>query len=385
MQKLKKLIKNIPFLRNAVKRIYDELNERNQAAGIGKFLSGHLPFSNSVPEKLSIGHEPTIRCNLRCKMCYQGETRNLRLSELSEQEVFSIMQKLETKARRVKLVGGEPLIRGDIFRMIEFWDKRGMEMSLQSNCTLIDENNIQTLKKYRRLTNILTSLDGPPEVHDRVRGVPGSFDRLKKAISLVRENMPWVNFTLFATLLPFDNLSELRALVDTTKSLGLGTINILFEQVYSPVEIEAAHHVIQNRLGWDKNSYRFNTQTREKILPEDLDIRSFRNKLDDVRKYGLKTGCFVNFSPPNYYHNLEKYAGTRAGRAFCTKLMSPELRIDQKGNVLWCDIIDKSFGNLLEMDPDEIWLSEEYQKFRQYLFSGSLPICRRCCKAVYIK
>ena len=26
--------------------------------------------------KYSVGYEPTIRCNLKCKMCYQGQTRS---------------------------------------------------------------------------------------------------------------------------------------------------------------------------------------------------------------------------------------------------------------------------------------------------------------------
>ena len=82
----------------------------------------------------------------------------------------------------------------------------------------------------------------------------------------------------------------------------------------------------------------------------------------------MRKNCFVNFVPFNYYKNLDKYLGVKKTRAFCHKLLVPELRINQTGDVIWCDVIEKSFGNLLEKAPDEIWLSPEYQKFRKHLF-----------------
>ncbi len=384
MKSLREQIKRIPVIRSWIKLLYDARNERLQEAKVRDFLSGVLPFTDRMPVKLAIGHEPTIRCNLRCKMCYQGPTRAQRHEELGEDEVAAMNGRLSGRVRRVKLVGGEPLVRPDIFRILEFWDSRGVPISLQSNCTLINEGNVSELARFKYLRDILTSLDGPPEVHDRVRGVPGSFERLGRAIKLVRERLPWARFTVFATLLAHDNADKLKELVDTAKSLGLGTINVLFEQVYTPTEIEAAQYVAKNRLGWADGSYGFNTQVREQILPPRMTPEALRRKLHEARAYGLKTGCFVNFSPFNYYAHIEEYAGTRPGRAFCTKLMAPELRIDQQGRVVWCDIIGKSFGSLVSQPPEEIWTSRGFQDFRQYLFSGSLPICRRCCKAVYI-
>jgi sulfatase maturation enzyme AslB (radical SAM superfamily) len=257
---------------------------------------------------------------------------------------------------------------------------------LQSNCTLITEANINEFSNYNNLSDILTSLDGPREVHDMIRGVPGTFDKLDKAMELIRQKMPNVPITVFATILINDNIDRFHELIDTAKSLGLGTINVLFEQVYSRAEIEQTKSKFK-LWGWEAGiDYRLNTQERNPIFSEHLDVIELQKKMADIREYGLKKDCFVNFTPFNFYRNLNQYLGKeKIKKIFCLKLLEPELRISQKGDVVWCDIIEKSFGNLLEKNPDEIWLSKEYQDFRKYLSQRSLPTCSRCCKAFYYK
>lgn len=161
----------------------------------------------------------------------------------------------------------------------------------------------------------------------------------------------------------------------------------------------AAKKIFNDALGWSEDSYRLNTQIREKLFPDGFSAVDFKKKLKTARFYGLKKGCFINFVPFNYYKYPENYITGMSiknikgglvhrsfseGGPFCLKLLSPELRINQTGDVIWCDVIEKSFGNLLEKTPDQIWLSGEYQKFREYLYRKSLPICRRCCKAMYV-
>lgn len=385
MKKAKKIIKKIPIISGAAKLIYDWKNEKKLNERIKKFLENEkLPFSNKAPDHYELGYEPTIRCNLKCKMCYQGQTRALRREELGTQEVLRVFDKLKNKVESLKLIGGEPLVRDDIFEFISYWDKQGKRIILHSNLTLLDEKNADNLKQFKKVTDILTSLDGPKDVHDAIRGVPGTFGRLKKAIELTKEKMPDTPITVFATMLINDNLDKLPELIDVAKSLGIDTINVLFEQVYSSEDKARAKEIFKKVFGWEEGSYRLNTQIRDPIFPADIDPEKIKKQLRKIRLYGIKKGCFVNFVPFNYYKNLDKYLGKNKARPFCLKLLSPELRINQNGDVIWCDVIEKSFGNLLEKTPDEIWLSGDYQKFREYLFKNSLPICRRCCKASYM-
>ncbi len=391
----KKLIRRIPLVASAAKVFYDWKKEKDLDGRVRKFLdNGELPFVKEPPDFYAVGHEPTIRCNLRCKMCYQGATRSLRQEELGTEGILTMYGTLKGRVKEIKLVGGEPFMRSDIFDLISFWDGQAARIILQTNCTLLDEEKVKKLKAFKNISDIATSLDGPADLHDMVRGVPGTFERLKKAIGLIKTHLPEVPITVFCTLLLWDNLDQLEKLIDTCKELWLGTINVLFEQVYQPKDVEAAKRIFKDTLGWPEDGWRLNTQIRESLFPRNIDSKKLKKRLAAIRRYGLRRNCFVNFMPFNYYKNLDKYLGEtpvrpaspelQRGEPFCLKLLSRELRVNQEGNVIWCDIIEKPFGNLLKQSPDQIWLSEDYQKFREYLFKNSLPICLRCCKAHYI-
>lgn len=384
---VKNIIKKLPFLSSFSKIIYDYRRERALDKRIRNFLAGgKLPFSDKAPEKYSVGYEPTIRCNLKCKMCYQGQTRSLRINELAASESVKVFSKLKGRVKEVKMVGGEPFARNDIFELISFWDKEGERIILQTNLTLLGEKGAGKLKNYRNISDILTSLDGPPEVHDSVRGVSGSFAKLKESIMGLKKHRPDIPITIFATMLLNDDFDNLFKLVDTVKELDISTVNVLFEQVYSQEEIKAAKEIFEKEFGWKEGDYRLNTQMRTPSFEQSLDAGAIRKNLDKLRKYGFAKKCFVNFVPFNYYKNVDVYLGKKKAMPFCLKLMAPELRINQTGDVIWCDVIEKSFGNLTEKTPDEIWMSEDYQKFRKRLFEkGGFPICYRCCKAQYIK
>ena len=376
----------MPILSGFVKKHYDDKQAKRFQERIRDFLNkDELPYVKEAPLQYSVGHEPTIRCNLRCKMCYQADTRALRRSELDTEQIFKIYAKLKDKIKSIKLVGGEPMVRSDIFALIDYLDKQDIKVTLQSNCTLINKNNIEKFKKYQNITDVVASLDGSQETHDEIRGVPGTFDRLKNALGLLQKNRTDIPITIFGMLLINDNIDKMFELVDTCKSFGINSINILFEQVYSQGSVENTKKIFKQEFGWEPDSYQINTQIREPDFPSDLNSNELRKKLDKVRDYGIKKKCYVNFTPFNYYNNLDGYLKKKPIKVFCTKLLSPQLRINQKGNVIWCDTIEKSFGSLLEKTPDEIWLSEDYQKFRKFLFKHSLPVCTRCCKGVYIE
>lgn len=215
MNKLKRLARRLPLVDAVAKRLYDWQREKSSLAGIRKLMRSHeLAYARTAPPSYAVGHEPTIRCNLKCKMCYQGQTRATRRKELSTAEILSLYEKLKDRTRKIKLVGGEPLVRADLFELISFWDRNNTKISLQTNCTLINEESIRSLKKFKNITDILTSLDGPREVHDHIRGVPGAFDRLARAIRLIQAHLPAVSLTGFAVMLVEDNLDRLPELAD---------------------------------------------------------------------------------------------------------------------------------------------------------------------------
>jgi radical SAM protein with 4Fe4S-binding SPASM domain len=81
--------------------------------------------------------------------------------------------------------GGEPLVREDIFDIIEYAKRMGFEVSLITSGFAFDEKRLNRLIKNEVHTAI--SIDGTRESNDRIRGI-GSYDKALFAMKKLSEN-----------------------------------------------------------------------------------------------------------------------------------------------------------------------------------------------------
>ena len=115
------------------------------------------------------------RCNLRCVHCY-SQSRNVDYSgELSHAEGLRLIDDLAGFGCPVLLFsGGEPLMRPDIFELIEHAATKKMRAVISTNGTLITKEVAKQVKAAG-LSYVGISLDGLEETNDRFRGVAGAF------------------------------------------------------------------------------------------------------------------------------------------------------------------------------------------------------------------
>lgn len=106
-------------------------------------------------------------CNLRCLHCY-GNAEALPKNVLSTADCLKIVDRIaEARIMRVVISGGEPLLRKDIFIIIESLKSRGISVVLGTNGSFISETNASFLKMC---TVVEVSLDAPhEELHNRIR------------------------------------------------------------------------------------------------------------------------------------------------------------------------------------------------------------------------
>lgn len=94
----------------------------------------------------------TDRCNIRCRFCYascQKETSD-QMTEMSVKECKQILRVIRHDAGvpSVSFTGGEPMLRPEIFDLIEYAHKSlKMRVNLITNGTLISENTARKLRK----------------------------------------------------------------------------------------------------------------------------------------------------------------------------------------------------------------------------------------------
>ncbi|MFQ5861439.1 MAG: radical SAM protein, partial [Dehalococcoidia bacterium] len=132
--------------------------------------------------------EITRACALVCRHCRAEAQPRRHPLELSTSECFALVDELSRLGSSILVItGGDPLMRRDLFEVVEHAVARGLRTSLSPSVTaLVTPNRLG--QAYRAgVRHISFSLDGAtPEVHDTFRGAPGSFERTLRAIDDAR-------------------------------------------------------------------------------------------------------------------------------------------------------------------------------------------------------
>ncbi len=118
----------------------------------------------------------TLACNLNCRHCYADARRQADEQELSTSEAESLIDDLAGIRTPVLLFsGGEPLLREDIFHLIEYAAAEGIRPVISTNGTLITKKTARRIKNSA-VAYVGVSLDGMEEKNDRFRGRRGAFN-----------------------------------------------------------------------------------------------------------------------------------------------------------------------------------------------------------------
>ena len=116
------------------------------------------------------------RCNLHCVHCYSDSENRSYSDELTTEEAKVLLDDLADFEIPVLLLsGGEPLLRPDIFELIEYAREHAIRVTLSTNGTLITADVAARLRGLG-VSYVGISLDGIGATNDRFRGHKGAFD-----------------------------------------------------------------------------------------------------------------------------------------------------------------------------------------------------------------
>jgi len=149
-------------------------------------LPSHL-LHFSEDKKPVVVWNVTRRCNLHCMHCYADSHDREYPEELTTDEGVALLDDLASfGAPTILFSGGEPLIRPDLFALVEHARERGLRCVLSTNGTLIDEEAAQRIVSAG-FSYVGISFDGIGRLHDKIRGKLGAFDASLKALRLLRD------------------------------------------------------------------------------------------------------------------------------------------------------------------------------------------------------
>ncbi len=145
---------------------------------------------SDVPLPRAFVHEVTARCDLHCAHCYcpwtaagAAEPRELRVSGI--EIVADRLAALPARVEALTLTGGEPLLRDDLADIVAIYRRRlpRAQIAVATNGQHLDDGAAKALRRAGVSSAQLTLLGPSPELHDRLVGKKGAFDRTLRAVA----------------------------------------------------------------------------------------------------------------------------------------------------------------------------------------------------------
>ena len=201
----------------------------------------------------------TERCNLRCRHCYQQRRKPAEMTvDETKREIDGVMEMLRaweedydiSVTPSIHFTGGEPFLYRGMWDVVAHARQSGFKTAILTNGCLITEEDARKAASLG-VADIQVSLEGPPNLHDGIRG-EGSFAAATRGTRhLIAEgNVVSANMTL--SRLNIDHLEETAGIA---REIGFGGIGFsrlvpcgsgesLLKSLLSPEEIRAAYEKI---------------------------------------------------------------------------------------------------------------------------------------------
>ncbi len=125
-------------------------------------------------------------CNLYCEFCVRNASHGLK-GALAVDEFEKRLERAtaDFRLRLIALTGGEPFLHKEIVAMLTRAQDFAHAVSVTTNGTVLRHEQLDAIAHLPRV-HFIASLDGPPSVHDMVRGRNGAFAKLRRFVAEVR-------------------------------------------------------------------------------------------------------------------------------------------------------------------------------------------------------
>ncbi len=327
-----------PQAKKAVEGVQNAIRDRGKPYARRGDLLIYTSYQPPIPTKASMkllgsrlmlelsGHpQPTVctlqvttRCQANCIHCSAARHKRTGESELTTDEWKQVIRDAE-KLGTVSVVftGGEPLLRPDIYELIEWVDKDEAVALMFCNGVLLDDEHVAKLAKAG-LWCIHVSLDSPDaKAHDEMRRVPGCFKKAVEGLKRCKDAGMLTGVSTYATPERLHN-GQVVEMIELAKSIGTDEITIFDVVPTGRLLLEDRKHLLSDE---DKE-----------------ELCRIENEYNESKPPLVITQAHVN-GPTG----VGCYAG------WCQFYMTAH------GDVTPCDFTPLSFGNVRQTSLDAIW------------------------------
>jgi MoaA/NifB/PqqE/SkfB family radical SAM enzyme len=292
-------------------------------------------FLPAVARPLSAHVKLTENCQARCISCNYWKTRWHDAID-TERAIDLINQIDELGIRSLRFTGGEPLLRRDMFRILE-----------RSNTSrfrnIIVQTNGLLLKKLHKeinaspITSVCVSVDGLKQTNDRIRGIKGYFDLAVEGMALLEGKSVTISVTLNRI-----SAGELEELARTASGVGADVhFNILTRSLFFTADADT-----------------------DSMWPEKEEITEIRRFVRDTLR-----------RPPYEVDYITRYYNKETLDEPPCVLGMLQVFVLSNGDVLTGCYPLRPVGNILRQSLGEVLASEEYHRQSVAMIRRECPGC----------
>jgi len=299
----------------------------------------------------------TYRCNAHCQMCLSWKHPTVESEEFSP----DILEKIPRGMKRLNITGGEPLLRRDLIDIVSVLNKKTKRLELSTNGYYTDRI-VQIAERFPHIT-IRISVEGLPQLNDKVRGLKNGFDHaLRTLLKLKNRGIKDIGF---ATVISQQNIKDLLALYTLTSGL----------------EVEFSQSTMHNSFYFHKYDNKL-----EDIVTIKATMLKFIERLLNSQRRDSKMRvkdwfrAYINLGLLRFIEGKKRLLACRAG--------TDSFFVDPRGRILACNGSSEPWvmGDLSTHDFNQIWHSEEAEQVRRlvreckkncWMTGTSVPAMRR--------
>lgn len=261
--------------------------------------------------------------------------------------------------RQVVLSGGEPLLHSDLGSLCKFFKQEDIHLTLLTTGLLL-------LKRAQDICawfdDVIVSLDGPRDIHDRIRRVHGAFDLIAKGVAEMQVQKPGMPITCRTTIQKA-NHRHLRDTAAAAKNIGFQSISFLAADLTS--------EAFNRPLVWPGDRQSEIALTEAEVIVLEYEIQQL------IQEHG---GNFIAESPEKLRRVIDRFRAHLGQVATQSPLcnapwVSAVIEVDQ--TVRPC-FFHSPIGSIADATLDEVVNSAAARAFRQSLKVSEDPTCRRC-------
>lgn len=312
----------------------------------------------------------TYVCQSRCLSCNIWQMKPK--GEMTIEEVREFVAKNQY-FKWVELTGGEPFLRSDIVEIAKTFkeNSKGLYILTMPTNSLCNQDMVE--RKLREIlalgiprVAITVSLDGYRELHDRIRGIPGNYDKaiaMFKRLKELKKEYNNLYFVFGYTLSKFNKGEFAKTYEEVKKDIP-------------DIRYNDFHINLAQVSGNYYNNASDDIKANNSEIVGELELIS-KNRQFEFGVIPLIEGAFTR--------KLVEYAKTGYS-PMKSRSLEASLFMDSFGNVYPSIMWDQKIGNVREVNYDlsKLWNNELAQKVRNDIKEGKEPNQWTSCEAYQI-